>query len=44
MYKINIYNIVLDIIIKELQDRFKENELNILQAMKVVIISEKPKK
>jgi hypothetical protein len=24
MYKINIYNIVLDIIIKEMQDRFKK--------------------
>lgn len=44
MYKINIYNIALDIIIKEIQDRFKENDLNILQAMKDVISSEKPKK
>jgi len=42
MYKINIYYIVLDIVIKEIQDRFKENDLNILQAMKDVIISEKP--
>ncbi|XP_022170796.1 zinc finger MYM-type protein 1-like, partial [Myzus persicae] len=31
-----------DIVIKEIQDRFKENDLNILQAMKDVIISEKP--
>jgi len=44
MYKINIYNVVLDIIIKEIQDRFKENDFNILQAMKDVIISEKPEK
>lgn len=44
MYKINIYNTVLDIIIKEIQDRFKENDLNILQAMKDVIVSEKSEK
>lgn len=44
MYKINIYNTVLDIIIKEIQNRFKENDLNILQAMKDVIVSENPEK
>lgn len=42
MYKINIYNVVLDIIINEIEDRFKENDLKVLQALKDVIVSEIP--
>lgn len=42
IYKINIYYVVLDIIIKEIQERFKENDLSVLHAMKDVIVSEEP--
>lgn len=39
-YRINIYFTVLDIIIKEMEVRFKENQLQILNGLKNLIIND----
>lgn len=39
-YRINIYFLVLDIIIKEMEVRFKENQLQILNGLKNLIIND----
>lgn len=41
-YRINIYFTILDIIIREMELRFKENQLYILNGLKEIIINEKP--
>lgn len=42
LYKISIYYVVFDITERETQEKFKDNDLNLLGPMKNVVVSEKP--
>jgi len=41
-YRIEIYYPVLDIIIREMQQRFQENQLDILNGLKEIIVNDNP--